>query len=273
MDTDRILKDIVVQGTLLDFNTDIYASILEKMNSARDFTDPFAKLVASTFKMCDEGMLDPWNVDIKGFSRVFLSIIDDSFDKFGMAGYLIGQAWHILYEKTEESVIKRRKPDPLDLEIDSTAFDDLDISYFVQGPETGTLELKEPVRHREKRQVMLVELLEAIRVAAKKEEKRSRQRIVPEENDEAAMEELIFELHAEEPEREIEETYRKILAQMENIFYIEDVWGADLESRWAFLVYCLFLMRDRRIILRQEGNFGRITIEKVYTEESQMIDA
>ncbi len=273
MDADAILRDIVVQGTLLDYNTDVYASILQRMDSTRDFREPFAKLVAATFTMCQEGAIDPWNVDIKGFSKVFLSIIDESFDRFGMAGYLIGQAWHILYEKTEESVSKRKKPDPLDAEIDETAFEDIDISYFSQGPETGTIELKEPVRHKERRQVMLVELLEAIRVAAKKEERRARPKAEPEPQDESAMEEIIFELHSEEPEKEIEDTYRKILSQLEETFFLEEVWGSDVESRWAFLVYCLFLMRDRRIILRQDGAFGKISIEKLSRQESHMLNA
>lgn len=273
MDTDRILRDIVVQGTLLDYNTDAYASILARMQTTRDFKDPFARLVASAFTMCEEGVLDPWNVDLKGFSRVFLSIIDESFDKFGMAGYLIGQAWHILYEKTEKSLTKRNRPEDFSMDVDQGIFEDLDISYFNQGPETGTIELKEPVRHKEKRPVMLVELLEAIRIAAKKEEKRSRTRVEPQFTDESAMEELIFELHSEEPEREIEETYRQILSQISEIFYMEEVWGSDIESKWGFLVYCLFLMRDKKIILRQEGDFGKISIEKLPKEETQTINA
>ncbi|AKA48960.1 hypothetical protein IX51_07465 [uncultured archaeon] len=271
METDQVLRDIVVQGTLLDYNTDVYASIMKKTKDSREFSDPFARLVASTFKLCEEGVIDPWNVDLRGFSKIFISIIDETFDRFGMAGYLIGQAWHILLEKTERSVMKRQQ-----LEVPET--------YVEEGPDDGmespvlefeprALELSEPVKHREKRQVMLVELLEAMRVAVRKERKRVHTtRQEKEEFDATAMEEIIFELHAEEPEKEIDNTYEKILSQFADQFYIEEIWGSSVEDRWGFFVYCLFLMREKRIILKQEGAFGKISIQRIARPDGQVIN-
>lgn len=272
MEADQVLRDIVVQGTLLDYNTDIYKSIVERSRDSREFTDPFAKLVASTFKLCSEGTIDPWNVDLRGFSKVFLTIIDDSFDRFGMAGYLIGQAWHILLEKTEMSVLKRQQPEIPETYVEEGFPEEFESSFLEYAPKT--LELKEPVKHREKRPVMLVELLEAMRVASRKERKRVS--VTPrekEEYDANAMEEIIFELHAEEPEKEIDNTYEKILSQASDEFYIEEVWGQSVEERWSFLVYCLFLMREKRIILQQEDFFGKITIQRVASPDRQMINA
>lgn len=272
MEADQFLRDIVVQGTLLDYNTDVYASILKESKNSREFSDPFAKLVASTFRLCSEGIIDPWNVDLRGFSKVFLSIIDESFDKFGMAGYLISQAWHILLEKTEMSVLKRQQPDIPESYVEADLPEDMGASYLMSGPRM--LELKEPVKHREKRPVMLVELLEAMRVASRKERKRitftPREK---EEYDANAMEEIIFELHAEEPEKEIDSTYERILSQSSDKFFIEDVWGQSIEERWSFLVYCLFLMREKKIILEQEDSFGRITIQRVASPDRQLINA
>lgn len=271
MELDQVLRDIVVQGTLMDYNTDVYSSILQRSRDSREFTDPFARLVASTFKLCEEGVIDPWNVDLRGFSRIFQSIIDETFDRFGMAGYLIGQAWHILLEKTERSVMKRKQPEePEQYVEEETSFE---IETAFEDVEPRALELSEPVRHREKRPVMLVELLEAMRVAVRRDRKKVR--ITPEEKEEfdaTAMEEIIFELHAEEPEKEIENTYEKILSQYSDQFYLEELWGSSVEERWSFLVYCLFLMREKRIILRQDGEFGKISIQRVVGPEGQTIN-
>ncbi len=271
MEADQILRDIVVQGTLLDYNTDVYASIMQKTRDSREFTDPFAKLVASTFKLCAEGVIDPWNVDLRGFSRVFTSIIDESFDRFGMAGYLISQAWHILLEKTEMSVLKRQQPEVPDSYVEEELPDEPENSFLEYAPRS--LELKEPVKHREKRPVMLVELLEAMRVAVRKERKRVS--ITPQEKEEYdanAMEDIIFELHAEEPEKEIDNTYEKILAQYSDQFYIEEVWGSSVEERWSFLIYCLFLMREKRIILKQDEFFGKIVIQRLAGPDKPMVE-
>lgn len=271
METDQVLKDIVVQGTLLDYNTEVYASILKRMKDSMEFTDPFAKLVASTFNLCREGTIDPWNIDLKSFSRIFMELIDDTFDKFGMAGYLISQAWRILLEKTEASVMKRQKQEEVVHSEEEFLQDELELALSIE-EDNSPLELAEPVKHREKRPVMLVELLEAMRHAYRKDRVRNRPRVEKEELDVSAMEEIIFELHGEEPEKEIDETYSRILSQLTNTFYMEDLWGESVEDRWSFLVYCLFLMREKMIILRQDGNFGKILVERVSTSPRQLID-
>lgn len=271
METDQVWKDIVVQGTLLDYNTEVYASILQRMRNSREFTDPFAKLVASTFNMCREGAIDPWNIDLKSFSRIFMEIIDENFDKFGMAGYLIGQAWGILLEKTEVSVMRRQKREesgPLDQEISA---EDMDLTVHAE-EDHARLDLAEPVKHKEKRPVMLVELLEAMRYAYRKDRVRHRPKPDKEELDLSAMEEIIFELHGEEPEKEIDETYSRILSQLSDTFYMEELWGQSIEDRWSFLVYCLFLMREKMIIMRQEEEFGKILVERVSGSPRQLID-
>lgn len=269
METDQVLKDIVVQGTLLDFNTDIYTSILNRMKHSRDFSDPFAKLVASTFQLCDEGVIDPWNVDLKGFAKIFLTIIDESFDRFGMAGYLISQAWRILLEKTEYSILKRQKQEEEEVSEELIPEDEAEEQFTF---EPRTIELAEPVKHKETRPVMLVELLESMRHAFRKERRVSQRREQKELLNVDAMEDIIFELHAEEPEREIDETYSRILSQSSDEFYLEELWGSSIEDHWSFLVYCLFLMREKKIRLSQDEYFGRILIERVSDPTTHMID-
>lgn len=269
METGQILKDIVVQGTLMDYDTDVYKSVMERMKDNSEFPDPFARLVSVTFQLCREGSIDPWNVDLQAFTRIFRSIIDDSFDRFGMAGYLISQAWKILLEKTEYSVMKRQPPEEPQSEDN---FMEDEMAYSRAQLEVPPLDLAEPVKHTEKRPVMLVELLETMRTAMKKDPRRSRKREQVEVHDISAMEDIIFELNQEEPEREIDETYSRILSQFSDTFYMEDLWGQSVEDRWSFFVYCLFLMRDRRIVIKQEDPYGPIVIERVTGAENRMVN-
>lgn len=258
MENEEVLKSIIVQGTLLDSDTTMYTDILQEINTKKDYNDPVSKAISTAFNLCSEGVIDPWDIDIGAFTKIFSSMIDEDFDEFGLAGYLISQAWHILLEKSEKSVQSRiseeNDEDPVTEEI-TVEFGEEVAPNFVN--------LYEPVKHTEKRQVFLVELLDAMKVAYKKTQKKRPEAAQKNKVQLSIMEDIIFELHAEEPEKEIEEVLRKIMSMERSVFSIEEVWGYTIEDHASFLVYCLFLVREKKIRLRQDAPYKDIYVEKL----------
>lgn len=257
MENEEVLKSIIVQGTLLDSDTTMYTGILQEIDKKKEYNDPISKAISTAFNLCTEGVIDPWDIDLSAFTKIFSSMIDETFDEFGLAGYLLGQAWHILLEKSEKSV-QSRMPDDVEEESES----DSD-SEIITEEAHHYVNLYEPVKHTEKRQVFLVELLDAMKVAYRKTQRKRSDAGQKDRLQLSIMEDIIFELHAEEPEKEIEEVYKKIMSIQKGTFPIEEAWGYSMEENASFLVYCLFLVREKKIRLRQEAPYKGIFIEKL----------
>lgn len=258
MSQQEIIRSIVIQGTLLDSDVDTYTLMIKEMDQEVKYPDPISKAISTAFKLCAEGAIDPWNVDLKAFSRIFSSIITDDFSDFGLAGYLLSQAWRILLEKTEDAVGRRAEP-----EMEEN--DDIEPAEELPLMEKKILQLYEPVKHKQKRQVFLVELLDAMKSAYKRT-RAPRKKYEHFENIElSVMEGIIEELHSEEPEKEIEDLYRRILSLPGSTFAIENYWGITKEDQASFMVYCLFLARDRRLRMMQKKPYSSIYVDKSYS--------
>ena len=268
MDNYDILKSIVTQGTLLDSNVEIYKDILEDMDHGVEYSDPFYRSVARIFEMCKEGLVDPWSVNITAFSAIFESLINEGFSDFGTAGYVLTLAWHVLMEKSEISVKKRIIPDTGSIELEehessiSTEIENADPTVF-NNFRDAILPLDLPVRSDHKSKVLLVELLEYVKTAYRKRES-------PVKTDKpdvgislSVMEDIVNELHAEEPEREIKELYEKIKAVPETDFYIETYFSGSKIESFVSLIYCLFLCREKKIWLSQEGPYMPVVVHKI----------
>ena len=268
MDNYDILKSIVTQGTLLDSDVEIYKDILEDMDHGVEYSDPFYRSVARIFEMCKEGLVDPWSVNITAFSAIFESLINEGFSDFGTAGYVLTLAWHVLMEKSEISVKKRIVNDIDTLEPEelvdsvSTEIDSADQTAF-NNFRDAILPLDLPVRPDHKRKVLLVELLEYVKTAYRKRENAVKADKPESKISLSVMEDIVNELHAEEPEKEIKELYEKIKAVPGNVFYLDTYFsGSKLES-FVSLIYCLFLCREKKIWLSQNGHYMPVLVHKI----------
>ncbi len=255
MNQAEIMQSLVVQGTMLESDTKYYVELLNQDSSAIEYRDPVERTVASVFKMCLEGSIDPWDVDLKAFVKVFSEIVDENFRDFGAAGHLIYQAWKILNVKAVNSLQKR-------LAAGEEGEEEEFPSEMEQFFDPIELSVREPVKHQEKRKVFLVELLDAMRDAYRVAPHHSHKKeILRVEHIETTIEEIVSEMHAEEPEEEINRVYDTL--QKRGIDgYMEDFWNLSDLSRASFFVYCTFLMREKKIRLSQDVPYGVIRIEK-----------
>ncbi len=256
MNQEDIMNSIIVQGTILETDTKFYIDILENEGTIVEYNNPVERTIASLFRMCMDGKIDPWNIDLRSFTRIFSEIVDADFRDFGAAGFLIYEAWKILRQKSEISIEKRtvQEEDFID--------DDQIFDSYGELAEPIELEIREPVRHKENRKVFLVELLSAMKEAYKHE--RSYSKKTHQINDvTVSFDEIVESLHAEEPDREIEKVYEHIMSYESQSLMLESVWK-DLEIGPAsFFVYCMFLAREKKIALEQESPFSNIVIRKI----------
>ncbi|MCL4332410.1 MAG: hypothetical protein M1148_01095 [Candidatus Thermoplasmatota archaeon] len=266
MNLQEVLRNIVVQGTMLEVDTSFYQGIMsdeERLSS--DDADLVSRIFSRIVRMCEVGKMDPWNVDIASFAEVLRGMLDERFRDFAQAGYVMLSAWHLLFRKSQmvlerARIVEEEAPDQF-MEIGEVEIPDLGLPYFDLEPVSVAkpLELKPPVRHSETRRIMVLDILMAIRNAAEvqrtafKSEKEE-VLITP-----AQIENILGELHAEEPEKEIEELLNRILAINVPQFYMEEIWGEGIEQK-TFLVYSMFLARGKKILLEQDYDFGPILV-------------
>jgi len=268
MDNNDILKSIVTQGTLLDSDVKIYRDILEDMDHGVEYSDPFYRSVSRIFEMCKEGLVDPWSVNIIAFSAIFESLISEGFSDFGTAGYVLTLAWHVLMEKSEISVRKRIIPEsdaqePEEQEISiSTEIETSDQTEFNNFSD-AILPLDLPVRSDHRSKVLLVELLEYVKTAYRKREPAVKNEKPSGEVSLSVMEDIVNELHAEEPEKEIRDLYERIKAIPETDFYLETYFAPSKLEAFVSLIYCLFLCREKKIWLSQEGPYMPVVVHKM----------
>lgn len=255
MNQTDIMQSIVVQGTLLESDTKYYVELLGQEQATVEYANPVERTVASVFRMCLDGSIDPWDIDLRAFVRIFSEIVDDNFRDFGAAGYLIYQAWKILNQKAKNSLERRLVYENEDDYLE----EEVEIEQFFEPIE---LTVREPVKHQEKRKVYLVELLDAMREAYRvTPQSRIRKEILQVEHFSTTIEEIVSEMHAEEPEAEIQGVY-DLLASHGINGLLEEFWETSDLERGAFFVYCMFLMREKKIKLTQEIPYGAIRIEK-----------
>lgn len=255
MNQEEVMQSLVVQGTLLESDTRYYVELLNHEATSVEYRDPVERTVASVFKMCLDGSIDPWDIDLKAFVKVFSEIVDENFRDFGVAGYLIYQAWKILNVKAVNSLQKRLAIENEGLEAESP--DEMEEFY-----DPIELSVKEPVKHQEKRKVFLVELLDAMRDAYRVVPHQSQKKeILRVDHTGTTIEEIVSGMHTEEPEEEINRVYQTLVNHGIDGF-MEELWNFSDMSRASFFVYCTFLMREKKIRLSQEVPYGVIRIEK-----------
>lgn len=253
MELKEIMNSLVVQGELMEIDTSEYEKVLRNFENVTTSDDPVSRASSLVFRMCQDGALDPWNIDLVAFVKFFREIVNEEYTNLSFAGYLIAEAWKILYLKTLSTVDYQTEEELEPLQDD------------VQGENIETeervMELRVPVVGHLRRPVRMVELLDAMKTAYLRGQRESRGRtpVVAQ----GSFEDIIQNLNMDEPEQDIANLHKIISSIQADSFYMEDYWGTTPEEKSTFFVYSLFLMRERRIRLRQDNPYTDILIMKV----------
>ncbi len=136
--------------------------------------DPFEKSVAAAFELVLEKQLDPWEIDLLEFTKLFIEKVrTDGAVNFITAGKLVFLAWSILKLQSDKVLLDAQPPEPdppqdawdLDLYRDP---EDLDYNQAILAD--VRMPLNEAIRREGRRAVTLMELMDAFDEARREAE-------------------------------------------------------------------------------------------------------
>ncbi len=276
----KSLIDEEDSGDRLHRYMDMVRDLQEGAHVAMD--NPFDKSIAITLELVLTEHLNPWDVDLVGFSSMYLKRVKKEKDiDFITAGRLMLMAWSVLRLQTEEVLvaIERVKDeangdvaDWFDGAPEWAAYDEPDYLYTKEVLAAKSPPIEERVQRRTPRPVTLLELVDAFDEARRETELR---RDI-EDKRKAARDRIKRErdirvhkmMHKESLEEDIVETWARILTHNGDPIPLEDLHKDGVEDYLTIFVAALFLALHGRIKLWQKKfPYGTILVQKMRGDE------
>src|SRR5512136_1079523 len=133
--------------------------------------DPFEKSIAMLFELVVNQRMNPWDIDLIEFSKMYLSRVKKATElNLIISGKIVYMAWEILRLQSEQVLQRVDRPEQVEMMFDGWNPDNLDL--FVDPFDLGTgevmlhseaeqLPIDEKVRRKAERPVTLMDLLDA----------------------------------------------------------------------------------------------------------------
>lgn len=234
-----------------------YMDILSRTESGERLQDPVDESIRSVFSLVLENGIDPWEIDLSEFARLYTQkVAENSFDMI-VAGKLLLMAWKILRMQSEETFSRTEPP----VEDEPMEIDD---GFFYEDEPLAVPEVtfREAFQREPTRPVTMYELIDAFEDARKEVEvQRERERVRAELK---AKEPKTFEnkAHDEDDEEVVEAVWQRIQKLGAGQMSLYDLYTADLMENLTTFVAVLHLVRDGRLDVRQDSlPYGDILIE------------
>jgi segregation and condensation protein A len=280
---DNVLGHLMFHKALIDEGRgaekiDRYLGLLRSAEEEKQIAgrEPLDRSLQLVFELVLSSDLDPWDVDLMKFAKLYGQRMHTEEVDFIVAGKLMHMAWSILHMQSREVLSLNERREELYFEDwDTDAMDQFverplpDIDLAV--PEC--VELTEVVRHRCTRAVSLVDLLDAFDTAQQEVEiALNRQRV--REQLLRAQERFDGKSHSDDQEKDVAETWARIERCGSGPIALEDLFEDDKEDSIKVFVSLLFLARSGKISLWQdELPYGQIYLEiKLPWEIAQLVD-
>lgn len=242
---------------------DHYLSVLQEREAQVAPQDPLDRSLEMVFELVLNNNLDPWDIDLMEFARLYAGKVKEAEVNFVIAGKLMLMAWSILRLQSEQVLSSSERRE-------SSFYDDFDFdSLDIFAPEVpqvrlclpDEVELDEVVRHKGCRPVTLVELLDAF-ADARLEEEQNRLREEARARNRAKLEKFETKAHNDDMERDVEDVWQRILRCGSGPVALEDIWDGGREDLVTVLMALLFLARNGKIAVWQDDlPHGRIYLE------------
>jgi segregation and condensation protein A len=280
---DNVLGHLMFHKALIDEGKgaekiDRYLGLLRSAEDEHQLSglEPLDRSLQLVFELVLSNELDPWDVDLMKFAKLYgQKMLSEDVD-FIVAGKLMHMAWSILHMQSREVLVLNDRRDELFCaEWDMDAMDqfvehplpDVDLSV----PEN--VELTEVVRHHCTRPVSLIDLLDAFDTAQQEVEIAiNRQRV----REQLLKTQVKFDgkSHSDDQEKDVTETWARIMRCGNGPMALEDLFEGDKEDCIKVFVSLLFLARSGKISLWQdELPYGQIFLEiKLPWEIGQLVD-
>ncbi len=226
-----------------------YMEILSKTESGERLQDPVDESIRAVFSLVLENGIDPWEVNLSEFVRMYEEkVVSDRFDMI-VAGKLLFMAWRILRLQSESTVSRTEpEPEPVVEEIDDSFFYEDDQPMFV--PE---VKLREAYQRQPERPVTVYELIDAFEEARHEVEiQRERERVRKILKEKEPVKRFDNLAHEEDDERDVEEVWARVEKLGAGQIDLRDLYTADLRQNLTTFVSILHLVREGRLSVWQE---------------------
>jgi segregation and condensation protein A len=266
-----VLNHLLFQKAIIDEGDrsekiDRYLGLLAQAEAGNEMvpSDPIDRSVQLVFELVLSNNFDPWDINLMEFTRMYTKKMHAEEVNFIVAGKLMFMAWSILKMQSQEVLSIHEQPLPGEAEWDAEPmdefYDDPDVARInVDIP--GCVDLTEAVRHQSTRPVSLIELLDAFEdakrdaeIQAHRQKAREALKLTNEKFDDKA--------HKEDHEKDVAETWERIMRCGNGPIGIEDLFNGEKEDRIMVFVALLFLAKYGKIALWQDDlPYGQIFLE------------
>jgi segregation and condensation protein A len=290
IETQDVLNHLMFQKSIIEDDAasnresrlESYIKMVNDMGQGTQVSsdDPFEKGVGMVFELVVEQKLNPWDINLIEFSKMYLSRVKKATElNLIVAGKLVYMAWEILKLQSEQVLTRVDRPEQVEMMFEGWDPEHLDlfVDPFELGPgeallHTEEMPINEKVRRKSDRPVTLIDLLDAFEEAKKESDIRQElskfmQKYRRPEFDDKA--------HKESLEDDIALVWERVQKFGNGAVAISDLYDGTKEDRVTVFIAMLFLARMGKLTLWQEKvPFGEIFLEvKVPWDIVQLEDA
>ena len=234
-----------------------YLALLKEDTSGERLQDPVDESIRAVFSLVLEKNIDPWEINLEEFARLYSrKVSDDRFDML-VAGRLLLMAWKILNLQSQETRMNAEPPaEEFDVG-DDFAFEDED-TIVVPDVTIG-----KTYTRSELRPVTMIDLLDALEEArADIENYNAAQETVVKLKEKKPLPKFDNKAHKEDDEAVVETVYQMIYSLGMDPMPITEFYTADKEANITVFVSVLHLVRNGRLEVSQESlPYGEIMVQ------------
>jgi segregation and condensation protein A len=243
---------------------DHYLNVLKESRSQISPRDPLDRSIETVFELVLCNNLDPWDIDLLQFTKLYTEKVKEEEVNFVLAGKLMLMAWSILRMQSEQ-VLSNSETRP-EWTFSDVDFDSLDL-FRPEEPRVvlcmpEDVDLDEVVRHHGSRPVTLVELLDAFEEAQREEQQNLLRERLREANRAKLDGAFDTKAHNDDMERDVEDVWQRICRCGSGAVTIEDIWNGGRDDLVTVFMALLFLARAGKISVWQDDlPYGKILLE------------
>ncbi len=267
-----------------DIDYDKYINMVNELQKGYHLTmsNPYDMSIAISFELVIEQKLNPWDIDLRRFTRLYLKHANkqDELDLI-TAGKIIFMAWAILRIKSEDVLFRAEQEPEEDEFFDDGMWDFIsDDEDFEFTKEVLTAEdppIKEMVWRKGKRPVTLLELVgafeEAREESIKLKEINKRRLELVQNNMKLRKKNVREKLHRDSQEEDIRLVWERIMTFNGTAIPMSDLlWEGDRDDIILVVRAILFLAQRRWVKIRQKNfPYGEVYVTNIFDPEKSMI--
>lgn len=235
--------------------------------------DPFEKYVAAAFELVLENQLNPWDISLAQFTRMYLDKVkEDGMVNFVTAGRLVFMAWSVLKLQSDSVLVSAEPPQP----DDGFMFTDWDLDGYREPEDldfnTAVLNrdrvpLSEAVRREGRRAVTLMELVDAFDDARREAENQLRLNALRQEARRKIAPNFHEKVHSEDLSEDIGLTWSRLTPFNGEPVPLRALAHGDVWDFVTVFVSVLFLANMQKLRLWQERfPSGDIYVQRIASE-------